>query len=192
MFIREQLNELVENCNKCAFIDKPYVKYRTYFKWLPEDVRVLAVGESPPPKRKEDFFYNVDRFDRLRLAMKLIFDAPSDLELLNFLKGEGIFVSSAVKCRPLSKEKIPSMKLNCAKILQREMELLSPEVVVAMGVTAATTAEAIYDLSLQPAVTQISKHQLGNVILFVSPHPIYIYRFRRDLIPRVRRILLRR
>lgn len=180
--VARELEESVSRCSRCAFVDKPYVKHRAYLNWLPSKVRVLAVGESPPPSRKESFFYNLSAFDRLRLSMKLITSfSGGDEGLLKSLREHGVFVTAAVKCRPLSRREIPWMRGRCVFILKRELELLKPEKVVAMGSTATLSLLSALGLKHRPSIRNLEELSYNGLKAVFTPHPNYIFRFRRDL-----------
>ena len=138
----EELAELIERCAKCDFVDKPFIRYRVYERWLPERVDVLVVVESPPPGEKEDFFYNLSKSDRLRRNLKLLLGLEiTDEDLLAWLKERGVFITDAIKCRPVKRALRDvrlrvRMCLSCLYILEREVELLRPRRVIVMGETA--------------------------------------------------------
>ncbi|RLF22200.1 MAG: hypothetical protein DRN15_07390 [Thermoprotei archaeon] len=171
----KELTSLIDSCSRCEVIDKPYVKFKVYEKWLPCQVKALIVMESPPPGLKKSFFYNTNSPDRLRRNLAFILRlARTGDEVIEWFRSRGLFITNAVKCRPLSRERVSIMAKNCKFILRREVELLKPEVIIAMGLTARRSIRA---LSLRSMVRIIE-----------LPHPNYIVRFRRDLIPHVRRI----
>lgn len=157
------------------------------YDWLPQRVKVLAIGESPPPSRKKSFFYNLNAFDRLRLSLRLV-TGLDGRDLLLALKKRGVFITSAVKCRPLSFKLIPAMRKECVAVLREEIESLKPSRIVAMGRTAVLSVCEVFDLPVPSRVNGIFR--LGEKPdLFVTPHPNYIFRFRRDLAPELGKLL---
>lgn len=184
------LHLLVENCAECPFVDKPMVKYRAYLDWAPEEVRVLAVGESPPPGLKENVFYNTSRFDLFRECMKLVAGVEGDVELLALLKSSGVFVTGAVKCRPRSRREVREMRRACLPKLRAELRLLSPRRVVAMGRAASYSASELLGLEPPRRLVEVSAARSGGLEVVFTPHPNYVFRFRRDLLPRLREALL--
>ncbi len=183
------LEAFVSSCAKCPCIDKPYAKYHAYSSWLPSKVKVLAVGESPPPGHKESFFYNLGCFDRLRQAIKYAFKIDDDRQLLQELKGIGVFITAAVKCRPPSKRHIPSMRTNCVEILRREVEILRPSRIVAMGSTALASVVELYNLQKPSTIIGIYKLTSTPLETYVLPHPLYLFRFKREFFPSLRQLL---
>jgi len=186
------LSELIRNCNRCKVIDKPFIIYEVYEKWLPSKVRLLIIGESPPPSKKTSFFYNLSEFDRLRLSFKYILGNKSwkDEHLLSALKNSGVFVTSAVKCRPPSREAIPIMRYNCVDVLEEEVKVLNPKTILAMGKCAAKSISEIYELNEPKTLKTVTEFKLGELRLIFSPHFNYVFRFRRDLATLLKRYVI--
>ncbi len=173
-----ELLEALEACRKCDFIDKPFLVHGAYEWWLPGEVKLLLIAESPPPGQKPDFFYNLGAPDRLRRNLKAILglEVP-DTEVPRWLRESGIFLTSAVKCRPIrpggwarDERLLRQMALNCTAILDLELRALRPKKVVVMG-----------------KVAELASGTLGLRPYRTFPHPNYIVRFRRELIPAVRK-----
>jgi len=184
------LEEAISCCNLCECVDKPFVKYRVYSTWLPSRVRVLAIGESPPPSKKENFFYNLKLFDRLRLSMKFILGfKENDEKLLTALKEHGIFITAAVKCRPLTRGELSEMSNACAHILKKELELLKPRKVIAMGNVASNMVSKIMNVE-RPRVEQLKAMEVRGVKVVYMPHPNYVFRFRRNLAEHIKEHIL--
>jgi uracil-DNA glycosylase family 4 len=133
-----RMRRLVASCRRCRVVDKPFIKHEAYRR-LPSKVKVLAIGESPPPGRKESVFYNLKSFDRLRLSMKLILNVGDDRAVLELLRKSSAFITAAIKCRPPSLKVLQQMRENCVPMLREELKLLKPESVVAMGTTASSS-----------------------------------------------------
>lgn len=186
------LHMLVESCKECDFVDKPMVKYRAYLDWLPERVEVLAVGESPPPGQKETTFYNTSRFDLFRMCMKLVAGVEGDAELLGFFKSRSIFVTAAVKCRPRSREGVEEMRRRCLPMLKAELRLLAPRRVVAMGRVASSSVSELLDARPPSQLAEVGAAVAEGMEVVFAPHPNYVFRFRRDLVPRLREALFNR
>ncbi|MEM4699892.1 MAG: uracil-DNA glycosylase family protein [Candidatus Nezhaarchaeales archaeon] len=168
------------------------VRYRAYLDWLPEEVRVLAVGESPPPGRKETTFYNTSRFDLFRRCMKLVAGVEGDADLLALFKSSGIFVTAAVKCRPRSREGVEEMRRSCLPMLRAELRLLAPRRVVAMGRAASSSVSSLLGVQPPGRLVGVSAAATEGVEVVFTPHPNYVFRFRRDLVPRLREALFNR
>ncbi|MHC1586026.1 MAG: uracil-DNA glycosylase family protein, partial [Candidatus Hecatellaceae archaeon] len=164
-----KLESLISSCQRCTFIDKPFLKYGAY-RWLPAKVKVLAVGESPPPGKKESVFYNLEGFDRLRLALKLILNIWDDRGVLETLKENEVFVTAAVKCRPPGFGAIPKMRLNCTRILAEEIRLLKPRRLLAMGRTASASISEILKVEAPSKVDEMFNVEVDGLEVFFTPH----------------------
>ncbi|HDI02003.1 MAG TPA: hypothetical protein ENF78_06225 [Candidatus Bathyarchaeota archaeon] len=175
------LVEAIGNCSRCPFIDKPFLLYGVYENWLPRKVKVLLVAESPPPGPKADFFYNLALPDRLRRNIRTILGLPiGEKEVPAWLKNAGAFLTCAVKCRPYQgratyrdEKAIRLMAIRCAPILALEVKALRPGKVILLGRIAEAAASVI---GLEPYAR--------------LPHPNFMVRFRRDLMPEARATIL--
>lgn len=182
------LEEAVIKCQKCAIIEKPFAKYSAYSKWLPQRVKTLAVGESPPPGQKNSFFYNLESFDRLRLSLKLMVGElrAEDIQLLKTLFDRGVFITASIKCRPPSRKALPEMRKNCVWMLKKELNLLKPKRLVAMGRYAAESVHDILGIEPPKSLLEVSVCRIDDLEVVYTPHPNYIFRFGRRLAPKVR------
>lgn len=181
---------MVLSCELCRFVDKPLIKYEAYLRWLPDNVKVLAIGESPPPGRKEAVFYNTSRFDRFRECMKLVAGLCKDVDVLELFKSRGVFITGAVKCRPPSRDAIEAMRRNCLSKLRAELDLLSPLRVVAMGRTAASSISNLLEVGPPRSMVEGGRLRVNGLDVCFTPHPNYVLRFRRDLVPQLRSFIL--
>ncbi|NPB00845.1 MAG: hypothetical protein GXO10_05670 [Crenarchaeota archaeon] len=165
----------IESCHRCSIVDKPYVKYSPYLKYLPEKINILVISESPPPGKKNDFIYNLSCRDRLRRVLAHTLEIEEE-QVPSFLKKNNIFWTTAVKCRPLNKNLIEEMRRRCVRILRREIEILNPRIIVALGKIAWKSIDEI-----SPSITIIKEY-----------HPLYIWRFQKDRLLNIRNILTMR
>lgn len=192
MEARETLERAVASCRRCSFVDQPFLLDRVY-TWLPRRVRVLAIGESPPPGRKVGSLYHLEGFDRLRLSLSLILGVRME-EVLETLRRSSVFFTAAVKCRPPDRKSIEGMRRNCVPLLRGELEALRPRRVVAMGRFASASVCELLGLEPPADLRVISGGAVsggaGPGEVFFTPHPNHLFRFRRELCPRVRELLL--
>ncbi len=168
------IEDLIERCEECRVVDKPYVKFEVYRKYLPDRVKILIISESPPPGDKEDFIYNLNRKDRLRSTLSQIFNIDDNL-IPSLLKKLRIFWTTAVKCRPIDKSYIERMRRKCLKILKIEIDVLNPEYLIALGKVAWRSVE---ELNVGIPVV---KHY----------HPLYLRRFMRDRLLDIKYIIFK-
>ncbi len=168
MRIAEILEALISKCNKCAFVDRPFIEYKIYRRYLPSKVKILIISESPPPGEKPDHLYNLSSRDRLRKFLLKMLKLEDEESLIQYFLNNNIFWTNAIKCRPPSRSYIERMRRNCLEILKKEVELIRPTKIIAAGLTA------------QRSVRDLRLHEKFRVIC--TYHPLYIARFRRDLI----------
>jgi uracil-DNA glycosylase family 4 len=186
--MRALLEKGIRSCRLCRYVDKPFLKSSAY-DWLPERVGVLAVGESPPPGKKEGSLYNLEVFDRLRLSLSFILGVEMG-RVLETLREAGVFFTASVKCRPPDRKSLAWMRRNCVPKLAEEIRLLAPQRIVAMGRLASSSVCEILNLPPPPSLDEISASRRQGVEIFFTPHPNYVFRFARNLASQLSRILL--
>jgi len=181
MSLDEFLGKL-RTCSKCPFIDKPFLIHDVHRSWAPGDLKLLLITESPPPGHKPDFFYNLGKPDRLRRNLKVILGLEvAESQVPVWLKEHDVFLTNAVKCRPIrpggrarDERLLRRMALNCSEILAHELGVLRPRRILVLGNIARLSSEI---LGLKPYA--------------VFPHPNFVVRFRRDMIPVMRETILK-
>ena len=166
------MSEKIKRCRKCNYVDKPPVKYRIYEEFLPEEVELLVISESPPPGEKPDYLYNLQNRDRLRTLLSKVLGVSQE-EVPKFLKERGIFWTVAVKCRPQSKKELREMGKNCVEVLREEINELRPNRILALGKLAE---KAI--LEIRPKVE-----------VNFDRHPLYMARFELEGLKRLKKYL---
>jgi DNA polymerase len=164
----EQLKATVAPCTKCGLCQ---TRTQTVFGVGDQQAKWLFVGEGPG--RNED-------------AQGLPFVGPAGKLLDNMMgamglkRGVNTYIANIVKCRPTDANRrdrppAPEEAIACMPYLQRQIELIDPTVIIALGKTAALSL-----LQLDPA-TPVSKLR-GNVYryaerpLIVTYHPAYLLR----------------
>jgi uracil-DNA glycosylase family 4 len=168
----EQLKSVVSTCTKC---DLCKTRTQTVFGVGDQKARWLFVGEGPG--RNEDF-------------QGLPFVGPAGKLLDNMFiamglkRGENTYIANIVKCRPTdpSKKDRPPVAEEadaCMPYLERQIALINPTVIVALGKTAALAL-----LKLDPA-TPVGKlrgtvHRYADLPLIVTYHPAYLLRNLKD------------
>lgn len=168
----EQLKSVVSTCTQCDLCKS---RTQTVFGVGDQKARWLFVGEGPG--RNEDF-------------QGLPFVGPAGKLLDNMFvamgmkRGENTYIANIVKCRPMdvSKRDRPpaAEEANaCMPYLERQIALINPTVIVALGKTAALSL-----LKLDPA-TPVSKlrgmvHHYAGLPVIVTYHPAYLLRSPAD------------
>lgn len=163
-----KLKETVAECRQCGLCNG---RKKTVFGVGDEKAKWLFIGEGPG--RNED----IQGEPFVGPAGKLL---DNMLVAMGLKRGENAFIANIVKCRPTDesgKDRPPSPQevASCLPYLQRQIALIQPTVLVALGKTAALSL-----LGLDPA-TPVSKlrgtvHRYQNLPLVVTYHPAYLLR----------------
>ncbi len=121
----EELNNLIKNCQKC-----PLHKSRNKFVFGigNPDADVLIVGEGPGAEEDKQGEPFVGR------AGKLLNDI---LKAINFERSE-VYIANIVKCRPPGNRTPVTEEMDsCFPYLNKQIELIKPKLILALGLTAA-------------------------------------------------------
>jgi len=90
------------------------------------------------------------------------------------LQREQVYIANIVKCRPpQNRTPEPEEALTCSPFLLRQIEIIQPEVIVALGATAAT-----YLLGIKGSLASLRGriHMAHNSKLIITYHPAYLLR----------------
>ncbi|MBO9535731.1 uracil-DNA glycosylase [Herbaspirillum sp.] len=163
-----QLKEIVADCRRCGLCNG---RKNTVFGVGDEKAKWLFIGEGPG--RNEDM--QGEPF--VGPAGKLL---DNMLVAMGLKRGDNAYIANIVKCRPTDgtgRDRPPSPQevAACLPYLQRQIALIQPTVLVALGKTAAISL-----LGLDPA-TPVSKlrgtvHRYQDLPLVVTYHPAYLLR----------------
>ena len=163
-----QLKSVVAGCVKCGLCNG---RTKTVFGVGDETAKWLFIGEGPG--RNEDL--TGEPF--VGPAGKLL---DNMLQAIGLKRGDNAYIANIVKCRPkdeTGRDRPPSREevAACMPYLQRQIALIQPTVLVALGKTAAVSL-----LGLDPE-TPVSKlrgtvHRYAGLPLVVTYHPAYLLR----------------
>jgi uracil-DNA glycosylase family 4 len=163
-----KLKDTVAACEQCGLCRG---RKKTVFGVGDEKAKWLFIGEGPG--RNED----IQGEPFVGPAGKLL---DNMLVAMGLKRGDNAYIANIVKCRPTDesgKDRPPSPQevASCLPYLQRQIALIQPTVLVALGKTAALSL-----LGLDPA-TPVSKlrgsvHQYQGLPLVVTYHPAYLLR----------------
>ncbi len=167
-----QLKSVVAGCTQCGLCKN---RTQTVFGVGDQKAKWLFVGEGPG--RNEDF--QGEPF--VGPAGKLL---DNMFGAMGLKRGENTYIANIVKCRPTdaSKHDRPPAAEEvaaCISYLERQIALIKPTVIVALGKTAAISL-----LKLDPA-TPVGKlrgtvHRYADLPLIVTYHPAYLLRNLKD------------
>ena len=157
-----ELKAAVAACRECALHAK---RTNTVFGVGDENANWVFVGEGPGAD--EDALG--DPF--VGQAGKLL---DSMLAAVGLKRGENVYICNVVKCRPPgNRNPEPEEMQKCEPFLQRQIELLQPRLIVALGRIAAQNLLA-RDASIASLRGRV--HDYNGRPLIVTYHPAYLLR----------------
>ena len=129
----------------------------------------LFVGEGPgaeEDQRGEPF---------VGQAGKLL---DSMLAAIGLKRGEDVYIANAVKCRPPeNRTPTPEEAAACKPYLERQIELIQPKLIVALGRPAAQT---LLQAEVKIGAARGKLHDYRGIPLIVTYHPAYLLRTLQD------------
>ena len=156
-----ELRECVAACTRCELAAS---RSNTVFGVGNEQADWLIIGEAPgaeEDRRGEPF---VGRAGKLLDQMLLAIGQSRD----------SVFIANILKCRPPNnRDPKPDEAAACREYLERQIELIQPKIILAVGKIAAQnllgTDDPVGRLRGRP-------HDLGGIPLVVTYHPAYLLR----------------
>jgi uracil-DNA glycosylase family 4 len=169
----DELHELVRNCTKCDEL----AEYRTQAVpgVGPANARVVFIGEAPGRWEDEE-------------GEPFVGDAGAYLtellEKIGLARSE-VFITNIIKCRPPDNRnpKTPEMEA-CAPYLERQLELIKPDLVVLLGRVALERffpKQKITEAAAKPRRRRVGAREVTFLPLL---HPAFGIR-RQDLKPEI-------
>jgi DNA polymerase len=156
------LKSAVAGCTKCALHE---TRTQTVFGVGDENADWMLIGEAPGAEedRLGDPF--VGQAGRLLDAM---------LAAIGLDRGTNVYIANVLKCRPPgNRNPAPEEVAKCTPHLLRQIELVRPKLILAMGRFAAQTLLGS-DASI--ASLRGKLHRYAGVPLIVTYHPAYLLR----------------
>jgi uracil-DNA glycosylase len=96
------------------------------------------------------------------------------LAALGLSRGNRVYIANLLKCRPPNNRTPEPLEVNaCRPYLDRQIELLEPKLIVALGKSAAT---ALLNVDASIASLRGRVHRYRGVPLIVTYHPAYLLR----------------
>ena len=163
-----QLKAAVSTCEQCGLCKK---RTNTVFGVGDEKAKWLFIGEGPG--RNED----AQGEPFIGPAGKLL---DNMLLALGLKRGDNAYIANIVKCRPTDangKDRPPTAEEAdaCMPYLQRQIALIQPTVIVALGKTAALSLLK-RDPTTPVSVLRGTVHRYADLPLIVTYHPAYLLR----------------
>ncbi len=151
----DQIGREVSVCTDCAL---SRTRTRAVPGEGPENAEIALIGEAPG--------FNEDKQGRPFVGAAGHF--LEQLLALADLRREDVYITNTVKCRPLNnRDPLPGEMAACRKYLDRQLEVISPKVVVTLGrhsLGAFLPKEAIGKARGRP-------RNVNGTILFPMYHP---------------------
>ena len=159
----ETLRRMVEACTRC-----PLHRGRTHavFGVGPQPAPFMVIGEGPGAQEDERGEPFVGRAGRLLNSMLFALGAPR----------EEVYIANIVKCRPPNnRDPLPEEVASCAAWLRRQIELVRPKAILAVGRVAA---QNLLSSTLSLGRLRGGTHTYGSppVPVVVTYHPAYLLR----------------
>lgn len=162
----DELRARVADCARCRLCEK---RTNTVFGVGDEHADWMLVGEAPgenEDKQGEPF---------VGQAGKLL---DNMLRALALKRGENVYIANVIKCRPPGNRNPEHDEVaRCEPYLQRQVALVKPKLIVALGRFAAQTLLKT-DGSIASMRGRV--HQYEGVPVIVTYHPAYLLRSLQD------------
>ena len=157
-----ELKQAVPGCTACGLHK---TRTQTVFGVGDEGADWMLIGEAPGAEE--------DRLGEpfVGQAGKLL---DNMLAAIGLKRGENVYIANVLKCRPPGNRNPEAEEVaRCSPYLERQIELVQPKLVVAMGRFAAQTLLAT-DASIASLRGRV--HAYAGVPLIVTYHPAYLLR----------------
>ncbi len=153
--------ELVRGCRKCSLCEG---RTNTVPGEGSPKARLMFVGEGPGDTEDKTGRPFVGR------AGDLLNQILASIEIAR----ESVYIANIVKCRPPQNRKpLPDEAAACLPYLHRQIELIRPKVIVALGGTAA---ESLLGVKKSLGEMRGKVHTLGGIPLVATYHPAALLR----------------
>ena len=162
----DALAERVAGCTSCRLCEK---RTNTVFGVGDREADWMLIGEAPgenEDKQGEPF---------VGQAGKLL---DNMLQSLALKRGDNVYIANVIKCRPPgNRNPEPDEVARCEPYLQRQVALVKPKLIVALGRFAAQTLLKT-DASIASLRGRV--HAYEGVPVIVTYHPAYLLRSLQD------------
>ena len=156
------LKAAVAGCTACPLCEK---RNKTVFGVGDENADWLFVGEGPGAEEDAQGEPFVGQAGRLLDSM---------LAAIRLKRGENVYIANVVKCRPPgNRNPEQGEALSCEPYLHRQIDLIKPRLIIALGKVAAANLLAS-DASVASMRGKV--HQYRGIPLIVTYHPAYLLR----------------
>lgn len=164
-FLPNTFNELETIVSQCHMCDLAKTRTKTVFGEGDPNAQIMFIGEAPGEMEDKTGRPFVGRAGQLLTQM--IDDAVG-------IGRNEVYIANTVKCRPPSNA-MPThaQTASCKQFLLKQIEIVSPKVIVALGKTALETL-----LSTEISITKVrgKVFKVGQTQLVATFHPSFLLR----------------
>jgi uracil-DNA glycosylase family 4 len=156
-----ELRAVIGDCTRCRLAEG---RNKIVFADGDPNARIMFVGEGPGADEDAQGLPFVGRAGQL---LNNMIGAMG-------LRREQVYIANIVKCRPPQNRKPESDEANtCMPFLERQIDIVRPEVLVALGATAAT-----YLLGMRGSIAAMRgrMHDYRGIQTVVTYHPAFLLR----------------
>jgi DNA polymerase len=158
----DELASVVAECRACGLCK---TRKQTVFGVGDKQAEWMFVGEGPGAEEDQRGEPFVGQAGKLLDAM---------LEASRLKRGENVYIANAVKCRPPGNRTPEAEEIAaCRPYLERQIELVKPKLLIALGRPAAQTLLGS-EMSIASARGKV--HRYGDIPVVVTYHPAYLLR----------------
>jgi len=156
-----ELQSMVQQCAQC---DLHSPNTHNVFGAGNQNASLLLVGEAPKQDEAEQGAPFVGEAGELLTAMLKAID----------LQRDDVYITNVVKCHPADDHRPCSTEFeSCYPYLQRQIALLQPKVIYAVG---AMASQILLRTNKKITALQGQKHSFEGIPLIASFHPAYLLR----------------
>ena len=158
----QDLQECVAHCEACVLSQ---TRTQTVFGVGDPHAEWLFVGEAPGAEedRKGEPFVGQ--------AGKLL---DNMLAAIQLKRGQNVYIANVLKCRPPENRDPQGEEVSqCAPFLKRQVELIKPKLIIALGKIAA---QSLLGSTSTIAALRGKQHDYHGVPVIVTYHPAYLLR----------------
>lgn len=164
----DALQPMVETCVSCGLCKG---RKKAVFGTGDRQAKWLFVGEGP------GYNENIQGLPFVGAAGQLL---DNMLKALGMQRGDQTYIANIVKCRPTDgqgkdRPPTPDEVAACLPYLHRQIALIQPQVIVALGKTAAVS---LLGLDMETPIGQLrgKVHQFQGIPMVATYHPAYLLR----------------
>lgn len=157
-----EFSSAIQGCQKCGMLSKG--RKNIVFGSGNPNAGIVVVGEAPGADEDEQGLPFVGRAGRLL----------TDILAAIKLSRDEVYICNILKCRPPeNRNPLPDEILNCEPYLSKQLELIKPKLILALGTFAAQTL-----LNTKEPLGKLRGrfHLYNNIKLMVTYHPAALLR----------------